>query len=326
MGTGASTSPRSRYSVRRPPCSNGAVNGFEEAASPFASPPIVWPSEDKVSSPSSAARWRASSCSASSPQSTKTCNNAEAEEADLERAEGTHMVVNTEGSMKAFGDNDAEGYSQNRTQHAENASAMSLRSAATAANFSRPSLAKGSSALRPRWKRPQRSTLASASQDDGWTPRSTSTSGLQMQDDEHPQPLTDGLPCGQSDHGVTPAERLAKLTLERPDYLGFMAKDVGEPPPTPSTISNHSLSCTQSSWSSGSAWSSRPSTRSSAHTSSNLHGSREVFPEDERFHILLDCTSDSRLRACGDLSANVEGLRALSSVKTAWGSDEIEEA
>lgn len=232
-----------------------------------------------------------------------------------------HMVVVDDGGMLP---------GTGQTEDGES-SKLSLRSAATSAQHSRPSFAKGSSQARPRWTRPKPTTTSNAC---GETPSSIATSSVNPDD---VAPVEDDRGAA----ALNPAERLTKLALQEPDYLAFIVKegDASEPPPTPSTISGPSFNCTHSSWSGSGGWSSRPTTRSSGcssstsgwgsrpSSSSNYHRNPGgVVPEDERFHVLVDCTRASRIRASGTQSPDGANLHSLSSVKTAWGPEMLEEA
>jgi len=361
MGTGASASPRD--AGRRSPGSISPLRdvGCDEPAAPFASPPpIVWPSDESFVSPKSSSAQQ--TCSRSSPTTANTwSDDADLErgerpsmatmtdggKSDVESHRGKpskmfpkrlpaspHVVVIDDGGMMA-------GAGQNEAALSGESSKMSLRSAAASAHHSRPSFAKGSSQARPKWTRPK-PTAASTSQVGGLAPSSSDSLGVNADDAAslHPQSLASRFEDDRGGASLNPAERLTKLPLQEPDYLAFIVKDGdgSEPPPTPSTISGQSFNCTQSSWSGSSGWGSRPTTRSSGwssstngwgsrpSSSSNFQGSSDhVAPEDERFHVLYDCTRESRIRASGTQSPNGANLHNLS-VKTAWGPEMLEEA
>lgn len=234
---------------------------------------------------------------------------------------------------------------------ATNPSKMALRSAAASTGWSRPSLAKGSSKARPRWSRPQQlpsipqAALLDAGCSDNLSKEAQVAAALD-------QPVSTRRPhADQVKESLTPSERLARLSQYSAEHSTFNVKDF-ERPPTPSTISDAGLSGTLSSLSS------RPTTRSSASSFCNFgrdlvledgrqHDSglnsrptsssafsarnsktsaREVTPEDERFHVLIDCTRESRIRASGSQLANPGSRPLTPSVKTAWGPEVVEEA
>lgn len=193
--------------------------------------------------------------------------------------------------------------------------------------------AKGSSRSRPRWTRPRPGSASS-----GNASLSSSRSGLNVDDSDsasfHPHSPGD-FRDDQRSPDSTPLANLEKMTLPRTEDFPIQDKLslAFEPPPTPSTISDSGLSCTQSSFRSSSSWSSRPTTSSSTSSNNLLAGGTDLLGSGrnpfnhgivcERHLAQFDCSRDSRMRASG---AHTDGKTLLRSpsVKTAWGPEMID--
>lgn len=383
------SSPRSSSlsALRQTPGSSSALRslGLDDPASPFASPPKPWHSDErgfspkgssppKPPSPKGASRWRSRSCAAASPlagsayfsSSVKEASNQradspdiEAGKADLEPGSTTNVSIDIRrnslggaevGTFEIFDKAAIQDAVLNRKSskvaHKSGSSSCKNSGQLALADSYRPSLAKGSSAARPRWTRP-RPSIASGS-------RPSSAGSKEMEANSlagfHPNSLANDLSSLQHLEDPTIASKDAYYP---------------EPPPTPSTISDSEFYRTQSSLSSGSSWMSRPTTRSSASSSNpwiddrhhnldqvvpeedeaevdcsrdrriqpsassgGLWGSSRdpqlVVPAEDRHEVLVNCSRDSRGRATGARKPSKETSQRLSSVKTAWAAETMD--
>lgn len=334
MGTQQSSRASGGLPLRQFPGNSSPLRslGIEEADSPFASPPRVWHNDEAVSSscsPKVSTRWQRSLCQAPSPATSSTYGDLEAGNSDI-MSESPDMVINDGRSLHVSG---ADALIQDDAP-AGKPSRARLRSfgsphenSAPTLDVPRPSLARGSSTARPRWSRPRPSTAGGREQANGSSPISGDTMSLSGESSAsfHPHSLASELKGDETDRSHVQWESLSQLASHKADKEW-------DAPPTPSTISDAGFNSTQSSFSSTSGWKSRPTTCSSASSSgpfrsSSKHSSSLVIPEDCH-EVLIDCSRDSRMRASGAQtpSGNYgETLQRLSSLRTAWGDNMVDE-